>query len=250
MRTEPVADSILYATLDSFEGSLRRDQGRFEEARTMLARAILVYRVFGHETQAAKLLLTLSYVHYRLGRNAESLAAIHEALQLIDPATELRLACIARQNLASFLCDTGDAAGARRVLAESRRWFERFGAHGADTVFSLGVRWLEGRIAARLGETSQAEAALEAAAQGFAGLGIAYDTALVLLDLADTYLSAGRSEAVQELLPRIEPLLTSSDLHQESVAALLLLQNAIAQQLLSTSTVALVRAKIKKFERR
>jgi hypothetical protein len=68
-----VMDTLLYAKLDSFEGSLRRDQGHFDEARTLLSRAVLVFRVFGDEREAVKVLLTLSYVYFRLSRSVESL---------------------------------------------------------------------------------------------------------------------------------------------------------------------------------
>lgn len=101
---------------------------------------------------------------------------------------------------------------------------------------------LEGRIARELEEYERAEDKLVTTAEGFSDLEIGYDTALVLLDLADSYLASGEAEAVRRLVPEIEPLLSASDL--KVVAALLLFQNSIAQDLVSKSTVALVRKKI------
>lgn len=244
MRTEPVISFDLYALRASFEGSQRRDQSNFEQAKKLLSQSILIYRVVGDENEAAKVLLSLSYVHFRLGETVQSLEAIHEALNILDPEEDLSLSAIARQNLASYLCDTGDPRGARHVLHESHAVLARYIEEFEAETSRLAIIWLEGRIARDLEEYERAEEKLVAAAEGFSDLDIGYDTALVLLDLADSYLASGEAEAVRRLVPEIEPLLSASDLNHEVVAALLLFQNAIAQDLVSKSTVALVRKKI------
>jgi len=243
-------DVLLYALLDSFQGSLRRQQYRYADAEKHLARAVLIYRVFGEERSAAKALLKLSFVYACLSRNDESLEAIYEAIKILDPKEDLKLAAIARQNLASCLCDTGDPQGARAVLSESRELIERHIREDEAEIDSLLFQWLEGKIARGLGEHEDAERILLAVAEGFSDYERSYEVALVLLDLAESYLVSGDAKAVVKLVPEIEPLLVANDLDEKIISALLLFQNAIEQELLSTSTIAMVRRKIEKVGRR
>lgn len=244
IRENPTVAYGLYALAARFEGSLRKDQGRFKEAKKLLSQAILIYRVFGEEREAAKALLKLAYVHYRLDQPEESFAVIHQALEILAPEEDLALVVGARQVLASYLCDTGDAESARRVVDNSRHLFDTYIDQVQAETFRLLVLWLEGRIARNLGEYERAEEHLVDAAEGFSDLDIGYDMALVLLDLADSYLAAGDGEAVRQLVPQIEPLLSANDLDQEIIAALLLFQHSINQELVSSATVAMIREKI------
>jgi len=245
-----IKDVLLYALLDSYQGSLRRQQYRYADAKNHLARAVLIYRVFEEERAAAKALLKLSSVYFSLSRSDDALEAIHEAIELIDPETDLKLAAIARQNLASYLCDAGDPQDARVVLGESRELIERYIHEAQAEVAALSFQWLEGKIARNLGEHKIAERTLFTVAEGYADFDMSYDVALVLLDLAESYLASGDSTSVKRLVAEIDPLLVANDLDQEIVSALLLFQNAIEQELLSTSTIAMVRRKIEKVGRR
>jgi hypothetical protein len=143
----------------------------------------------------------------------------------------------------------GDPEGARRVLQESASLIERYLREEEAEIDTLTFQWLEGRIARNLGEHEKAERILLAAAEGLADFDMSYDTALVLLDLADSYLATRNVEAVKKLVPEIEPLLVASDLDQEIIAALMLFQSAIQQELLSTAVVSSVRRKIEKIGR-
>ena len=136
------------------------------------------------------------------------------------------------------------------MLQESASLIERYIREENAEIDSLTFLWLEGRIARNLGEHEDAERILLAVAEGFADFDMSYDVALVLLDLTDSYLTTGSVDAVKRLVPEIEPLLVASDLDQEVIAALLLFQNAINQELLSTAVVASVRRKIEKIGRR
>lgn len=250
MTENPVIDYELYALRASFEGSFHRDRKNYEEAEKLFSQAILVYRVFGEEKSAAKNLLNLASIHHLRGDQSSAMEALHEAISILEPEEDRKLMAVAVQNLAHYRCVAGDPVGARRILSDHRELLERYVEEEGAEAFRLLIVWLEGRIARSLKEYDQAERKLVSAADGFSDLEIGYDTALVLLDLADSYLAAGNGEAVRKLVGEIEPLLSANDLDQEIIAALLLFQNAIEQDLVSSATVALVRKKIKKVGRR
>lgn len=245
MKEHSVIDYDLFGLRASFEGSFHRDRKAYEKAQQLFGQAVLVQRIFGDEKEAAKNLINLASIHHLRGRDERAVEVLHEAVLILDRKRDAKLMAIAVQNLAHYRCEVGDPTGARRLLSDEHEVLERYMAEGDAKAFRLLVVWLEGRIARDLKEYGRAEEKLLAAARGFSDLEIGYDTALVLLDLAEAYLVSGESAAVRRLVPEIEPLLSANDLNQEVIAALLLLQNAIAQDLVSQSTVALVRKKIK-----
>jgi len=246
IKGNPMVAHDLYALAARFEGTLRTNQRRYKEARILLARAILIYRVFGEEREAAQALLKIAFVYFQLDELPRSFEAIQEALSVLDSDEDLSLVAIARQVLASYLCDSGDAEAARQSVAQSTEIFDRYVQEAQAESFRLLVVWLRGRIARNLGEYERAEGLLSEAAEGYSDIENSFDTALVLLDLADSYLMAGDGESVRRLVPEIEPLLAANDLDQEVIAALLLFQNSISQDLVSSATVAMVRKKIQK----
>lgn len=244
IQNQPFTSYDLYALLYRLEASLHKDRKNFHEAERLLSLAVLIYRVFGDEEGAVRSLIKLAAVYHHLEENGQALSATHEARGMLDPDEHLKLSAIATQNLAYYMNAEGDSVGARRVLNDSRDLLQRYIQVEQAEAFRLLVVWLEGCIARDLGEYREAEGKLLETAEGFSALEIGYDTALVLLDLADSHLAEGERSAVPSLIPQIEPLLSANDLDREIIAALLLLQNSIAQELVSTSTVAMVRKKM------
>jgi len=91
---------------------------------------------------------------------------------------------------------------------------------------TLRVRWLEGLVAAGLGRTEEAVAALEEVRREFAARGIAFDTALVSLDLAVIYLGQGRTAEVKALAAEMVAIFRAQRVQQEALAAVLVFQKA------------------------
>jgi hypothetical protein len=98
------------------------------------------------------------------------------------------------------------------------------------------LRWVEARIAVGLGDSDSARAAFSDARQGFLDQGIAYDAALVSLELAVFLLQQGRTEEVRELAREMTPIFQSQEIHREALAALAVFQAAAA---LDSATVEL-----------
>jgi tetratricopeptide (TPR) repeat protein len=105
----------------------------------------------------------------------------------------------------------------------------------------LKLRWLEGRVAAGLGQTEQAVAALEEVRQAFTKEKIAYSAALVSLNLALLYLQQGRTAEVRALAEEMIWIFQEKKIRREALAALTLFCQAARQE---AATVDLARTAI------
>ena len=100
----------------------------------------------------------------------------------------------------------------------------------AEPLDWLRLRWTEASIAQGLGRTDEAEAAYREVQGKFLELGKGYDAALVSLDLAALLAQQGRTEELKGIAAEILPVFESRDVHREAMAALLLFQQACAEE--------------------
>jgi tetratricopeptide (TPR) repeat protein len=234
LRAEGGAERLVEAELDMLEASLRRAQRRFPEARELLARALTTYALEERRRETARALLNLSLVHREAGALREAIQAAEEALSLLDAAEEPQLALVAWHNLAYFHADLGEFAHARELLVACEPLFPTL----PDAATRLRRLWLEANVSRGLGETLAAWAGYEEARQGFRRLGLAYDFALVSLDLARLYLVEGMSAEVQALAEEMVPLFEEREVHAEAAAALMLFVDATRSRQVSLPSVA------------
>src|SRR5215210_74782 len=59
-----VTDTLVYAEVDWFEGTLRKDQRRFADAEALLLRSIMLYRLAGDQQAAVYPLVTLGILYF------------------------------------------------------------------------------------------------------------------------------------------------------------------------------------------
>lgn len=245
MKCEEVMDSDVHALIDAMEGSLRKDQRRFDEAGKLVRRAVLVYEVLGMEKEVARELLNLAYIYFQSEEESKAFELIYKAKDAVDPNEELELAVGIRHTLASALCDAGDPFAAAKVMESSEELFSRyFNERGSSAKSGYLMAWLEGRIARGLEAFDEAEEKLQEAAQGYGSLGIGYDTALVCLDLAEAYLAQGKHGMVQKVAKETGRLLSANDLTQEAMSALVILERSATEQLLTAETISRLRQRI------
>lgn len=226
-----MADSLVFAELDSLEASLRRDQRDFSAAEALLNRSSIAYRLGGRPEEVAKNLLKLSYVHFHAGDVSRAIETLYEALNTRASREDPRLELWMRHNLALYLVDAEDVKGAKRVVAESEALYRSF----RDPRTRLRRRWLLGRIARAEGKYREGEAMFRETARGFEALGDGYDAALVLLELAELHYASGSNRKLRDLAVALSPLLNAEYLHQEAIAALLLVQRAIRDQIVTAT---------------
>lgn len=235
LRGEGGGDGATRSELDSLEGSLRRDQRRFSEAEALLRRAVLAYR--GGEAdpiKAARTLITLGSLYREQGKPAQAVRAAEDALELLDSEQEPHLHFYAHHNRTHALCTQGRYPEARAAMSENATLYQRY----MDPLSQLRVAWLEGKIARGLGETEVAESHFLVARYGFLKHEIAFDAALVSLELADLYLEVGRTGEVGALAGEMVEVFTRLEVHREATTALLLFSEAAQLERVTAKQVA------------
>jgi tetratricopeptide (TPR) repeat protein len=122
---------------------------------------------------------------------------------------------------------------AQYTLADTHRHLERFEQAAALLpAVREGVRrwnnqldhnrvlWLEGSVLAGLGRKAEACAKLEQVRRELTDQAVAYDAALVSLELAVLYLADARLGEVQALALEMAPIFQGQGIHREALAAL------------------------------
>ncbi|MEM7483113.1 MAG: tetratricopeptide repeat protein [Acidobacteriota bacterium] len=234
VRMEGVTEKLVYAELDWREGTLRRDQRRFDEAETLLERSVLHYRLAGDRgASVASVLLSLGEVYREIGELQKALASIDDALQCIDPEQEDRLFLMACHNRALCFYHLDRYEDARVALEENHSLYARF----PDRWTQLRALWLEGKVLRGLGETQTAERTLESARDGFLEGGRPFDASQVALDLALVYSDMGRAAELQSLSDDLVTVFQGQELHREAMVALVLFRQAVRDNSLTRAIV-------------
>ena len=123
-----------------------------------------------------------------------------------------------------------EAAG---LIPESRKLIEQVGKRSDF----LRLRWLEGTIAVTLGQTAAAEGIFLELIDAFTEDRLAYDVALVCLELSAVYARQGRTTDVKRLASEMLPIFQSCEVHREALAALIVFQKAAEMEQLSVGLV-------------
>lgn len=232
-------DALGYgAPIRSLKASLRCDQRQFDEALDLLDKAYEAYSEGDPEYRdphmAGRVLVTKSWVFGEQGKPDQAVPLLERAEALIDPAREPRLLLCARHNLLDNLSKAGRFAEARTLLPQVQELSRSAGSQ----LDRVRLRWVEARIAAGLGESGEARQAFSDARNGFLDQSIAYDAALVSLEMATFLIQEGRTSEVRELAREMIPIFQAQDIHREALAALAVFQAAAA---LDSATLELAR---------
>jgi transcriptional regulator with XRE-family HTH domain len=223
------------AWLPWIEAALRRDQRRFPEALKRIDEAL----TFDQGELRGEILLSKARIHETLGDPAASTAALIEAAPLIDVVREPRNAWVVRLNLVVDLCHLGRFEDAEPRLSEVRVLAEQLG----EELDITRVVWLEGKVAAGLRRTDIARTSFEQARRVFNRRELAFDYALVSLELALVLLEEGDSARVRNLSREMLWIFSAQNVQLEALAALRLFCDAASRE---TVTVDLAR-RITKF---
>jgi transcriptional regulator with XRE-family HTH domain len=215
----------------SLEASLRRDQGRLPETLALFDRALAIDR-WG---ETPSLLIGKSKALADLGDFAGSIALLQQAAPLIDPHRGTRNLFLVDLNLAFNRCHLGQYAAASLRLPQVRALARRLG----NRLDALRVAWLAARVSAGLGHIDEAVAGFERVAAGFERQGIAYDAALVTLELAELHAAIGRTAEVRALARSSAPIFRQQGVHREARRALDLFRRAADQE---RATVEMIRS--------
>lgn len=214
--------------LFDLEASLRREQRRFTEALDLLEKAVHLSRY------PARTLVSKGFTLEVMGEYEQAVAALLEAEARIDRHAEPRLWYQQQFNLAVNYCHLERYSEAGRLVQPVRG----IATELRDQIFLNRVTWLEGRLAAGMGRTTEALRLLGRAQEGFATLKMWYDVALALLEVAALLLDQRRTAEVKALVPALGEVFRSQAVHREALVALRLFQEATEQE---TATAELAR---------
>ncbi len=227
-------DPVEWALYLHRRATLHLYQRRMAEAEPLLRRAIAAFRRIGDPHLAGRVMLTLAELHRLRFEPDRAIATLQKAMKVLDLEREPKLALGTRHNLIDFFAEAGRYMEARSLLVKSRELYDRY----ADPLLRHKLVWLQGRIAAGLGQEQQAEALLERARNTFVAQGMSAYAAVISLDLAEVYARQGRSAEIKQLAEEILPIFQALDIEREALTALLLFQEAATAERV---TVAMLR---------
>ena len=154
-----------------------------------------------------------SYVLVDMGETDTAIGALHRAERLVDPTRDPRLLLCIRHNLLDNLTKAGRYEEAEALLPEVRACRESVVGTSLD---ATRLRWVEARLAAGLGRIEEARRAFEEIRHEFTTRDMAYDTALVTLELAALYIKEGRTLEVRDLAREMIEVFRAQDVHREA----------------------------------
>jgi tetratricopeptide (TPR) repeat protein len=221
------------ARLYGLKSTLFRRQGRLDEARELIQKAIAIYLATEELHLAGRAMISQANLLNAQGHPDQAIRVLKDALGMIDSEREPHLLLVGQQNLVAFLNELGRNEEALALLPKVRRQSVEAGSR----FDLLRFRWLEGKILLGLGHASRAEAAFLEVRKGFTELEVGYDVAAVSLELAALYLRQGRTAEIKQIAAEMVPLFESRDVHQEVIAALILFKRAVEMETLTARMV-------------
>lgn len=219
------------ARLLDLEASLRQYQGRFEEAVALLERAVALSRT---GEVRVRLLIQKAIGLVMAGMHEASIDALNEVARSFNEASPLRLVFSVRFNIAVNLYFLGRHCEAKNLLPSVRKLAMDLG----NELDLIRVLWLEGRVLAGIGQREEALATFEQVRGEFTTREIAYDAALVSLELAVLRLEEDRTLEVKEVAAQMLWIFRAQGVPREALVALRLFHEAAERE---TATIEMTR---------
>jgi tetratricopeptide (TPR) repeat protein len=216
-------DSRLRAWLLEKNIPLAIFQNRFEDAIQMCEQAGRIYLELGEKHLLASTMVQKATAALYSGEAESAASILNQAIPLIDSEEDPLLLLVAHHNLARCCIDLDCPEEALALHYTARSLYREF----KDPLILLRATWQEGMLLREVGHLHNAEAALLRAREGFMEQGLAYESALVCLDLADVYSRLGEAFKLQQVIAEATPIFRAMRLGPEMLASLLRLQQGI-----------------------
>ena len=203
------------------KASLRRHQGLFGESLALLDTVLMTALP---RLARARILLKKAGTLEQGGHWEQAIETLNDMADLIADLNDSELLFGLRFNLAVNLCHLERYAQAAEILGEIRE----IAILLRRELHFVRVLWLQARTDVGLDRRREALAALEQVRREFTVRQIAYDTALVSLEIAALRLEENRTEDVKTLASSMAWIFESQGMHVHALAALDLFCRAAA----------------------
>ncbi len=191
----------------------------------------------GERHAAGRILISAGLFTGYEGEHEEGILLIHRCLREIDRNRDPGLVYSAFQNILLFTVEMEEYEEALDLLNLLRPLVRE----RAGRVDQVKVVWIEGKIAAGLGESERAEKLLSQAQAKLEEAGLLYIAALAGLDLAALLFEEGRTVELGLLVREMVETFRRLKVEREAIAAVLLLKRAMARDRLSLELLGKVK---------
>ena len=236
----------MLARLAGLSAALSCAQRRFEEAFRLLDVAYTLYQDLGDTHAAGRILIARGLYAGYTGDPLDGIRFLLHGLSTIDRAREPKLAFQALHNILLLRVELGEYEQARQTLTQMRPLYDYY----VSDMERLKLRWVEGKIAAGIGELDQAEAAFMAARQDFDRAGLGYRAALVSLDLVAVWLRQGRTSEIRHLVAELLGTFQAIGVEREALVGILLLRDAVECEQATVELLHLIAVSLGKLDGR
>jgi tetratricopeptide (TPR) repeat protein len=244
LRWQGSGSDLLRARLAELTAGILCHQRKFPAAFQALDLAYRIHQRHGDVESAARVLVQRGIYTGRSGDPEQGLSFLGQALRQVEDGGDSKLRFLILHNMLLFRVERGEYREAGLQLFEMRPLY----AHHAGAVDLVKLRWIEGKIAVGLGELERAERAFQQVREEFENRGQVYHSAVAGLELAAVWLRQGKTGEVKSLVTRILEVFRSRYVARESIAALLMLRDALERDRATLELVTLVSSVIEQHQ--
>ena len=233
-------DLSVFAHICLRKSALLMVRREYVEATRDVSQSCALFQQLDQPREEARALIQRARIHVFAGQLGEAVEDLREAACLIDEEEESELAFAIRGNLANALVRAGQAKNAAKQLDRARQLYRAI----EDPQGTIHLDWIAGDLSELRGDLEEAKRLYQAARTGFSNAGERRYYALVSVDLMIVHAEQDDWQRAGALAAETLPLLSSLNLHPETLATVALLAKAVeagslSRQLLSDLRIAL-----------
>jgi tetratricopeptide (TPR) repeat protein len=236
LRSKGTRDPLLYARIADLNASLLCDQRRFNESFRMLDLAYAILRRYADSHEVGRVIILKGLYTGYAGKPEEGLQLLAQGLSMIDRARDPKLVFHTLHNILRLRVELGECEQARQQLQRMRSLYATY----ATEPDLMKLRWIEGDIAAGLGDLTAAEAIYQQIREYFDARESGYEASIASLDLAGIWLRQGRTAEVRSLVADLVATFRGLGVEREAMSAIQMLQEALKRDQATLEVLRLV----------